>query len=166
MYADEIAHAGGSQGGPPEHPRRTLLVFHVNDSTDDQVLFQTACRKAKVPFSWHVADSAEKGISYLQALTRMSESQSVAWPDLIILDVVMPGESGLKVLEYIRRTAELKKLPVVIFSGYANPSLVKEAYNLGANSFLEKPVDFMQTVSLVDSLYRLWSTAQLPSHDR
>jgi hypothetical protein len=52
----------GSRASRRANP--TLLVLHVNDSTDDQVLFQTACKHAKVPFVWHVADSAEKAISY------------------------------------------------------------------------------------------------------
>jgi hypothetical protein len=52
-----------SQPGPWHKQRPTLLVFHINDSTDDQVLFQAACKHAQVPFLWHVADSAEKAIS-------------------------------------------------------------------------------------------------------
>src|SRR5215468_10251990 len=80
----------------------TLLVLHINDSTDDQVLFQTACKHAEVPFIWHVTDSAEKAISYLDTLVKLDKSHSVRWPDLVVLDVVMPGESGFKVLEHIR----------------------------------------------------------------
>src|SRR5262249_12158294 len=93
----------------------TLLVLHINDSTDDQVLFQTACKHAKVPFAWHVTDSAEKAKSYLDTLLKVDRLHAVRWPDLIVLDIVMPGESGLKVLEYIRSTPELQRLPVVIF---------------------------------------------------
>src|SRR5437867_7517363 len=88
--------------------RPDLLVFHVNDSTDDQVLFQAACKKARVPFQWHVAESAERGISYLESLVNMSREHSVRWPDLVILDIVMPNGSGFKVLEYIRSNPKLR----------------------------------------------------------
>ena len=143
-------------------PGPTLLVLHINDSTDDQVLFQTACKHARVPFAWHVTDSAEKAKSYLETLLKVDRLHAVRWPDLIVLDIVMPGESGLKVLEFIRATPELQRLPVVIFSGHGNPALVEEAYRLGANSFLAKPDDFKQAVSLVSSLYSVWSIAKRP----
>jgi two-component system, response regulator len=146
---------------PAQEP--TLLVLHINDSTDDQVLFQTACKHARVPFAWHVTDSAEKARSYLETLLKVDRLHSVRWPDLIVLDIVMPGDSGLKVLEFIRSTPELQRLPVVIFSGHGNPALVDEAYRLGANSFLAKPDDFKQAVSLVSSLYSVWSLAKRPT---
>lgn len=146
-----------------EKPKPTLLVFHINDSTDDQVLFQTACKHAKVPFLWHVADSAEKAISYLKSLVALNQTHAVRWPDIVVLDIAMPGESGLTVLQYMRDTPELKLLPVVIFSGHPEPKLIDEAYRLGANSFLAKPLKFEQTVELVGSLYTAWSTAKRPS---
>src|SRR5215510_7374966 len=96
--------------GAPAAQGPTLLVLHINDSTDDQVLFQTACKHARVPFAWHVTDSAEKAISYLQTLLKVDRLHSVRWPDLVVLDIVMPGESGLKVLEFIRTTPELNRL--------------------------------------------------------
>src|SRR5947209_18043302 len=76
-----------------------ILLFHVNDSTDDQVLFQAACKRAGIPVNWHVADSAAKGISYLQTLVRKSKEHEVHWPDLVLLDIVMPRESGFEVLK-------------------------------------------------------------------
>lgn len=148
---------------PVRDKKPTLLVFHINDSTDDQVLFQTACKHAGVPFIWHVADSTEKGITYLDTLVKLDKQHSVRWPDLVILDVVMPGESGFKVLQHIRRTPPLHRLPVVIFTGHSTPEMIEEAYKLGANSFLAKPESFPQTVELVSSLYGIWSLSQRPT---
>src|SRR6266568_2669151 len=124
--------------GPPPEPRGepvsihekkpTLLVLHINDSTDDQVLFQTACKHAEVPFNWHVTDSTEKAISYLDTLIKLDKTHSVQWPDLVVLDIVMPGESGFKVLEYIRNTPALHRLPVIVFTGHSSPAMIEEAY--------------------------------------
>ena len=136
-------------------PEPYLLVFHVNDSTDDQVLFQAACRKGNVPFNWHVADSAEKGISYLRTLVEHARKMPVCWPDLILLDVVMPIRSGLEVLKFIRATPELKHLPVVIFTAALQPDCEKESLRLGANLFLVKPLDFTAVVELASDLYKL-----------
>src|SRR5579859_4357351 len=134
--------------------RAVFLVLHVNDNTDDQVLFQAACREASVPFQWHVTESAERGISYLESLVALSRTRQVHWPDLVVLDVVMPGASGLQVLSHIRSTQELKNLPVVILTGHPSPALREEAQRLGANSFYEKSVNFSETVDLVRALYR------------
>lgn len=143
--------------GPP------LLVFHVNDNTDDQVLFQAACQQANVPFQWHVAESAERGISYLRSLLTLSRKQAVRWPDLIVLDVVMPGDSGLSVLEFIRSTPRLGPLPVVILTGHPSAAIQEEALRLGANGFYQKPANFGELVQLVSALYRIWSSAHRPS---
>jgi CheY-like chemotaxis protein len=142
--------------------RQPLLVFHINDSTDDQVLFQAACQQADVPFQWHVAESAERGVSYLTSLLTLSQTQSVRWPDLVILDMIMPGASGLTVLEFIRSTPKLKPLPVVIFTGHPSAELQAAALKLGANAFYEKPPEFSQLVQLVASLYDIWSSARRP----
>jgi len=148
---------------PPIAPLRPpLLVFHVNDSTDDQVLFQAACKQANVPFQWHVAESAERGVSYLNSLLNLSKSRSVRWPDLVILDIVMPGGSGLTVLEFIRSTPKLTPLPVVILTGHPSIEIQEAAHRLGVNAFYEKPPDFGGLVHLVTALYTIWSTAQRP----
>lgn len=146
-----------------EPKKPTLLVFHVNDSTDDQVLFQMAAKKAGVPFSWRVADSVKTAIDYFDSLLKLSTTQSVAWPDLVILDIVMPHDSGFKVLEYIRGNAMLRRIPVIIFTGHTSKQFMEQAYSLGANSFMTKPSDATETVSMVGALYHTWSNAQRPT---
>ena len=138
--------------------KRFLRILHVNDSTDDQVLFQAACRKGDVPFNWHVCDSADKAISYLQSLVDQSKKTPVCWPDLILLDVVMPGGSGIEVLKFVRRTPELKQLPVVIFTGHQSPEARDQAMSLGANLWLIKPTDFNEIVEIAKNLYQLTGT--------
>jgi CheY-like chemotaxis protein len=142
--------------------RPPLLVFHVNDSTDDQVLFQTACKHAEVPFLWHVAESAERGISYLDSLISMSRQQPVRWPDLLILDLGLPELNGLQVLEHIRKTPELQLLPVIILTGHQEPELRNQAFKLGANSYHLKPPDFAGWVEFVRTLYTIWIMSKRP----
>ncbi len=132
-----------------------LRVLHINDSTDDQVLFQAACVKGRVPFNWHVADSAEKGMSYLKTLLEQSKNVPVCWPDLILLDIIMPMVSGFEVLKFIRGTPELSKMPVVIFTGHGLAGNREESLRLGANVFLVKPTDFHEIVELAKDLFRL-----------
>jgi CheY-like chemotaxis protein len=140
-----------------------LFVFHVNDSTDDQVLFQAACAKAKVPIQWQVADSSERAISVLSSMLMLSKTQAVLWPDLVVLDIHMPAEKGFKVLEFIRKTPQLKAMPVIILTGLTSHEMMTTAYGLGANSFHEKPNGFQGMVELVGCLYQAWSAARRPS---
>jgi len=141
-----------------------LLLLFVDDSADDQVLFQTMCRKAGVPFKWVVVESAEQAIAHFESLLALSrkEPQSVPWPDLVLLDIVMPGGDGLQVLEFIRVRPELRPLPVIILTGNASPALKEEAYALGVNSFLEKPTKPEEIVELFRRLYSAWVMARRP----
>jgi CheY-like chemotaxis protein len=164
MASNDLDPVKSLAAAPPSPAalRPALLVFHINDSTDDQVLFQAACKQANVPFHWYVAESAERGISYFASLLSLSEKQSVRWPDLVVLDIVMPGGSGLKVLEFIRENPKLRPLPVVIFTGRPTAEVHEAASRLGVNGFYEKPSDFTQLVKLVSGMYNIWSVAQRP----
>ena len=142
-----------NSGAPPTGPY--LRVLHVNDSVDDQVLFQAACRRGQVPFNWHVADSADKALLYLNTLIEQSRKVPVCWPDVVLLDIVMPMASGFEVLRFIRATPALARLPVVILTGHAYPNNEEESMRLGANGFLIKPSDFQEIVELAKSLYQL-----------
>ena len=165
MTAENVQPSPSTQQAPQAilGLRPPLLVFHVNDNTDDQVLFQAACQQANVPFQWHVAESAERGISYLQSLLALSRTQAVRWPDLVVLDLIMPGESGLKVLEFIRSNPKLSPLPVIILTGHPSPDVQEASSRLGANAFYEKPSTFAELVRLVAAIYHIWSNAQRPS---
>lgn len=163
MTAENVTPTTSSEAAPIIPVLRPpLLVFHVNDNTDDQVLFQAACRQADVPFQWHVAESAERGVSYFNSLLNLSQTQTVRWPDLVVLDLVMPGANGLKVLEFIRATPKLRALPVVVLTGHPSAELQDAASKAGANGFYEKPLEFTHLVELVRSLYSIWSSAQRP----
>lgn len=143
-----------AESGPLPVAGQMIRILHVNDSTDDQVLFQAACRMAKVPLNWHVADSAAKGISYLRTLVEQAAKDvPVCWPAVVLLDIAMPNESGLEVLKFIRSTPALKHLPVIIFSAYERAK--EESIALGANAFWAKPIELLETVEIAKRLYGL-----------
>jgi two-component system phosphate regulon response regulator PhoB len=73
-------------------------------------------------------------------------------PDLVLLDVMMPGGSGLTVLEHLRRNAELRDTPVVVISAFTADRDHLAAHDAGANSFLKKPFDPEELESLVEQL--------------
>ena len=159
---DRIRTEANPKRKRPAQREQRLLVFHINDSTDDQVLFQAACKKAGVPLEWQVADSSARAKEFFESMLSLSRTQAVQWPDLVVLDLVMPGGSGFQVLEYIRNKPELSALPVIILTGIASIERMEKAYGLGANSFHEKPVSFADMVTLVGTIYTMWSSARRP----
>ena len=158
MDASNIS--GGTQRQTPRCS--PLLVLHINDSADDQVLFQAAASRANVPVEWHVAESVQSGISYLEALIRLSLQQEVRWIDLVLLDLHFPTDSGLDIIKYVRRTPEIRTLPIAVLTGQMNPATLHEANKLGLNAIHEKPTSFQDSVELVADLYKSWSTAKRP----
>jgi two-component system response regulator len=136
-----------------------LLILHVDDDLKDHALFKAASIAAKVPISWHHINSAGGAISYLQRLLKAASSG--LWPHLVLLDIAMPGESGLKVLEYTCTKPEFKKLPIVVFSGSKDPKITARAGLLGAKSVTAKPSTFEEAVQLIDSIYQLFSLTLL-----
>ena len=134
---------------------RPLLILHVDDDAKDHAVFKAAGSEAKVPISWHFINSARGAISYLQRLLKTSSPAS--WPDLVLLDIAMPGETGLKVLEYTCTKPEFQKLPIVVFSGSKEPKVTARAGLLGAKSVIAKPSTFEEAVPLFQSIYHLFS---------
>ena len=136
----------------------TLHVFHVDDSVDDHLLLKAAAEMAQVSFTWDVAESADTAIFYLRTLVALEEKGSLIWPDLVLLDVLLPHGGGFKVLEFIRSQSKLNSLRVVVLSGSNAPGISEQAYALGANSVLVKPGAFRDLVKLAASLHATWST--------
>lgn len=81
-------------------------------------------------------------------------------PDMIILDVEMPKLNGLQVCEKIRKTEELKTVPILIFSAYAQPEDVKKGFALGADDYIPKPFKIRD---LIDTVYHLFKERQKKS---
>ncbi len=136
-------------------PIQPLHVLHIDDDPQDHALFKAAGNQAGIPISWHHINSAQGAISYLQRLTRATPPAS--WPNLVLLDVAMPGDSGLKVLEFTCAKPEFQKLPIIVFSGSKDPKITARAGKLGARSVLAKPSGFAEAVQLIDSLYKVFN---------
>jgi len=136
-------------GSPP------LRILHVDDDAKDHALFKAASNEAKVPISWQHINSAHGAITHLQRLLKTGSKAS--WPDLVLLDIAMPGETGLKVLEFTCTKPEFQKLPIIVFSGSKDPKMTARAGLLGAKSVIAKPSNFVEAVQIIDSMYRLFS---------
>ena len=133
-----------------------ILVLLVEDNEGDIGLFREGLNAIGASLTLHIATDGIQAMNFLR--------QKKPRPHLIVLDLNIPGMNGYEVLEQVKQDADLKEVPVVIFSSSGAARDVKTAYRLQANSFVRKPVDVDEFFSAVASIERFWTrTASLPA---
>jgi two-component system response regulator len=127
----------------------TILL--VDDSPDDVALTLRAFRANRITNKVDVASDGEEALDYL-----LRESERRPKPVLILLDINLPKVSGLEVLRRIRTDERTRYLPVVVLSTSSEDRDIVESYDLGANSYVRKPVVFNEFVDAVKALGVYW----------
>jgi CheY-like chemotaxis protein len=133
---------------------RTIL--HVEDDADDVLLFQHACQKAGLGCNLQTVRDGVEAIAYLCGADQFSDRQQHPLPELVVLDIKLPRVNGFEVLDWMRKEDRFRRLPVVVFSSSNHEADVNRAYDVGANSFLLKPVDFNALVEVARTLDHYW----------
>ncbi len=132
---------------------RPAEVLLVEDNPGDALLTVEAFEDAKIAVNIVVQDDGTKALDYL--LSTLGDGGPEV-PDLILLDLNLPGLSGLQVLEHIRAEDGLKHLPVIIMTSSSAPEDIMESYRRHANSFISKPIrpdEFLATVRALESYW-------------
>ena len=132
------------------------VILLVEDLADDVLLIRRAFEKAKVINPIHVVPNGEEAISYLNGSGKYANRAEYPLPDLVLLDLKMPGIDGFEVLRWIRQQPGLSSLRVVVLTSSDHMRDVNEAYQLGANSFLVKPLEFERFVSMSAAINGYW----------
>lgn len=130
-------------------------VLLVEDDANDILLMQRAFDKAQLAGPLHVSDGDE-AVAYLAGEGSYADRARYPLPVLILLDLKLPRKSGLEVLDWLRRQPGLKRVPVVVLTSSEERKDVNQAYDLGANSYLTKPVAFQELLELVRRLDVYW----------
>jgi CheY-like chemotaxis protein len=140
-------------------------ILIVEDSADDLALLRRAFARGQIANPVHVVADGEEAIAYLSGENQYADRRRYPLPALILLDLRLPRRSGFDVLRWVRRHDELSRLPVVILTmSYADPD-VNRAYDLGANSYLVKPVSSDSLLQLVHALDLGWMRFTSPPPD-
>jgi CheY-like chemotaxis protein len=134
----------------------SAVFLLVEDNKDDVLLIRRAFAKAKVLNPLQVVCGGEEAIAYLSAKGKFVNRTEYPLPALILLDIKMPGVDGFDVLRWVRLQRGLNSLRVVMLSSFDDMRDVNAAYQLGANSFLVKPVDFERFVEISQALAGYW----------
>ncbi len=137
----------------------TLLgtILLVEDNPDDEALALRALTKNKIANAVHVAHDGVEAIEYL------TKASSGDLPQVVLLDLKLPRVDGLGVLQHIRADERTRFLPVVILTSSNEERDLVESYNLGANSYIRKPVDFAQFTESVRQLGLYWLVLNQPA---
>ena len=138
---------------------RKFSILIAEDDPDDRFLLKKAFEENKAE---ETIVFVENGIKVLEYLKEIRQSNH-AYPNLIILDLNMPFKNGKDVLQELKEDSALKKIPVIIFSTSSNETVIDKCYQLGANTYIIKPISFEQLLKVVERLKSYWlQTASLP----
>ena len=132
------------------------VILLVEDNPDDEALTLRAFRKSNVPNRVVVARDGVEALDYLFATGPHSGRDSHEVPQLVLLDLKLPRIDGLEVLRRIRSDERTRLLPVVILTSSREQQDMIDGYGLGANSYVQKPVDFARFLQAVEQLKLYW----------
>lgn len=132
------------------------LILVVEDREDDVLLLKRAFAKAKVLNPFHFVRSGEEAVAYLKGEGRYANRDEFPLPELMLLDLKMPGMDGFDVLRWVKAQPEFKALRIVVLTSSDAIKDVNLAYQLGANSFLVKPVEFQKFVEVSHAIQGYW----------
>jgi CheY-like chemotaxis protein len=140
---------------------RPIHILMVEDNPGDVRLAQEALRQAKVANSMDVVSDGVRAVEYLCGKGDFEESPT---PDLVLLDLNLPRMSGVEVLRKIKSCEVHSRIPVVVLTSSKAEEDVLRSYELHANCYVTKPVDFKQFVEVVKSISHFWfAVVELPT---
>lgn len=139
-------------------------ILLVEDSDEDIYLTKRAFQDSKLAVNLHITKDGEAALDFLYNRNEYVDSPK---PDIILLDLNLPKIDGREVLTRIKRDDELKKIPIVILTTSQSTEDVIKSYNLHANSYIRKPVNFDKFTEIIKSIENFWLTVvRLPGEEK
>ncbi len=132
---------------------KQIEILLVEDNKGDVGLIEEVFEEAKIRNNLHVAGDGEEAMLYLQGEGKFLGSPR---PDLILLDLNLPKKDGREVLREIKEDSNLKNIPVVVLTTSNAEKDILRAYDLHANAYIIKPLDFDQFIKVVESIGNFW----------
>jgi len=145
----------------PQPDLPTILL--VEDNVDDYDAAIRSFKAAHLDNPVHWSKSGADALDYLRSEGPYAHGPAAPKPALVLLDLNMPGIDGKKVLAIVKQDPALRKLPIVILTTSSDERDVAECYDLGASSYIQKPVDFDGLIGAVSRIKEYWfGVALLP----
>ncbi len=139
---------------------QSIEILLVEDNPADVELTREALASAKVGTRLHVVDDGAEAIDFLFRRGRFPDAPQ---PDIILLDLNLPTKDGRQVLSEIKADADLAQIPIVVLTTSQADEDILRAYQLHANCYITKPIDFNQFLHIVAAIEEFWlSVVKLP----
>jgi two-component system, chemotaxis family, response regulator Rcp1 len=132
---------------------RPMQILLIEDNPADVELTELAIHENKILAKLNVASNGEEALSYLM---RMGPYGAALRPDLIMLDLNLPGLDGREVLRTVKSDPELKQIPIIILTSSESDVDVLKAYSLGANCYISKPVQYDAFSLVLRKIENFW----------
>ena len=140
---------------------QTFTILIAEDDGDDYLLIMEALNEAGVTKEVHWVKDGEELMEYLNGPT--PEGEAFPKPGMILLDLNMPKKDGREALKEIKSNPHLRRIPVIIMTTSKADSDITHSYDLGVNSFIQKPVRFFDFVKVIKNFSSYWfDTVKLP----
>lgn len=128
----------------------------VEDSPEDYDVFKRTVKKAELPVTLLHCRDIEETIDLLDNFDDTSCAERKVGPDIVFLDLNLPGADGYHVLKKVRARQGMKKTPIIVLSTSSNQEDVCKAYEMGANCYIAKPQDLQSYKEMVEALKMFW----------
>lgn len=135
---------------------RNIVILMAEDDPDDRLLAAEAFEEARLRNDLRFVEDGEQLLAYLRREGAYQDPESSPRPGLILLDLNMPRKDGREALEEIKSDPSLRRIPVVVLTTSRSEADLLRSYDLGANSYITKPVTFARLVDIVRDLGRYW----------
>lgn len=132
---------------------RLAEILLVEDNEGDIELTKEAFEEAKFRNNLHVAEDGDMALDYL--FKRNGNEEAIS-PDIVLLDLNLPGTDGREVLEAIKSNAILKRIPVIVLTSSKADKDIVESYDLHANCYIVKPVNAAKFIDIVRNIENFW----------
>ncbi|OKH52015.1 two-component system response regulator [Calothrix sp. HK-06] len=134
----------------------TVKILLADDDEDDCMLAREALAESRLSSELYVVRDGEELMDYLYHRGRYVSLSSSPRPGLILLDLNMPKKDGREALKEIKNDPELRKIPVIVLTTSKAPEDIYRTYELGANSFIIKPMNFAALVEVMRTIGKYW----------
>ncbi|WP_336367510.1 response regulator [Marinobacter sp. C2H3] len=142
-------------------------IVLAEDDEDDQLIVRKAFQQARFRSPLHIVDNGRELMHYLRGEGRYQDREAYPMPGLILLDLNMPVMNGEEALAQIKADKNLQHIPVVILTTSDDQTGINRCYELGASTFITKPVTFSGFLNVVSELQLYWfSLVALPDDDQ
>lgn len=141
-----------------------VTILMADDDEDDCLLAREALAESRLANHLHIVQDGEQLMDYLYRRGKYSDFNISPRPELILLDLNMPKKDGREALKQIKADASLRQIPIVILTTSKADEDIYRSYDLGANSFITKPVTFSGLVEVMKTIGKYWfEIVELPS---